>query len=289
MHRVSSRIRHFRFDRVRRLFRWHARFTAAIFFVYFSFGLLWGPSWVLIDLGNKFEAIAETVMIGTIVPPPPSSPVIIATTTCDGSTPTVGLEWNDDDGTSNFDLSRDGALFLSGFSESEAEDRTVAFGGTYSYTVTAHGPMGSGVAVSDPVLITAISSCSSEEEESGGGGGSSKKKKKQYAASSIVSIPPATTEITPSPEIPEIPMESSPIETGVSSQFFPVLSFGSGILIVWADIVRLIGWIAFVSLFLLFFLLLMFLREYAMYAQSLVFVTEDMIGKNGYVRKEVKR
>lgn len=84
-------------------------------------------------------------------------------------------------------------------------------------------------------------------------------------------------------------MESSPIETGVSSQFFPVLSFGSGILIVWADIVRLIGWIAFVSLFLLFFLLLMFLREYAMYAQSLVFVTEDMIGKNGYVRKEVKR
>lgn len=291
MHRVLSKIRRSRFDRVRRLFLWHSRFTGVLFFSYFSFGLLWGPSWLLGDLSRKFEAVAETVTVGVIVPPPPSPPIVSATALCDDTTPVIDLDWDDDDGTTSFSLSRDGSFLLSGITVSEAEDRTVSLGEVYSYTVTAYGPMGSGMAVSDPVLITAISSCSSEEMESGGSGSSKKKKKHHAVVTSIIASPNSTSPTVPSSEsgISEVPPESAPMETGMPFQIFPALSFGGGILIAWVDIVRWIGWIAFVSLFSLLLLLLLFLREYAMYAQSLVWVSEDMIGKKGYVRKEVKR
>lgn len=295
MHRMSSRLRRFRFERTRRLFWWHSRFTGALFFLYFSFGLLWGPSWLLGDLSRKFEAIAETVTVGAIVLPPPSPPTVSATASCDDTTPVIDLDWEDDDGATSFNLSRDGMLLLSGFAESEAEDRTVSLGGTYSYMVTAYGPMGSGVAASDPVSIISPSEClstsESEEEESGGSGSSKKKKKHHAVVTSIIASPNSTSSMVPSSEsgISEVPPESAPIEAGMPFQIFPALSFGGGILIAWADIVRWLGWIAFVSLFSLLLLLLLFLREYAMYAQSLVWVTEDMIGKKGYVRKEVKR
>lgn len=83
--------------------------------------------------------------------------------------------------------------------------------------------------------------------------------------------------------------EISSAETAFRIVPIPLLDFGGSIRITRDEVIVFIGRVLFGLLFLLLFLFLLFIREYAMYSQTAVSVAEESIGRKGYVRKEVKR
>lgn len=146
--------------RLKKIARVHALATGALFAAYVGLSVIYSPEFLLSDIRDKFRALADdTITIVATVLGPPAKPVVTGTAVCDNGALSVELDWADDPGSETFDVDRDSLPLVTGLSASAYEDAVVAVATTYSYVVTAHGPMGPGVAVSDPVSVTTPAGC----------------------------------------------------------------------------------------------------------------------------------
>lgn len=139
---------------VARLHFWVMFFS---FFLYLGLGFSLGPEFLYQDIRKKFFAFADdTVVVTATVPGPPAVPVVTAIPTCTGLTPRIALDWADDIGTTSWDIDRDSLPLSTGLVTSQYTDTAVVANTSYSYQVTAYGPMFPGSATSVPVTATAL-------------------------------------------------------------------------------------------------------------------------------------
>ncbi len=128
--------------------------------LYIGLSVIYSPDFFLSDVRDKFRALADdTIAITARVLAPPVKPVVMATHVCASGSLSVALDWADDENSVSFDISRDGLPLVTGLTASAYSDTAVVVGMSYSYEVTALGPMGPGVALSDPVVASTPSSC----------------------------------------------------------------------------------------------------------------------------------
>jgi len=141
--------------------RLHAWVSGGLMALYIGLSVIYSPDFFLSDVRDKFRALADdTIAITARVLAPPVKPVVTATPVCTSGSLSVALDWADDENSVSFDISRDGLPLVTGLTTSEYSDAAVLNGTSYSYEVTAWGPMGPGSATSDPVIVTTPASCS---------------------------------------------------------------------------------------------------------------------------------
>jgi hypothetical protein len=148
--------------RLKKLAKFHMLFSVGLFVFYIALSLIYSPDFLLSDVRHKFKALADdTIIITGKVLGPPVVPIVSGDANCNTSTGTlsVNLSWPADENSDSFDISREGLLLVSGLSLNQYEDDMVAVGTTYNYIVTAHGPMGAGFAVSDPIAVSTPAKC----------------------------------------------------------------------------------------------------------------------------------
>lgn len=137
-------------------------FSVSLFVFYLTLSLVYSPEFFLSDVHNKFKALADdTIAITGKVLGPPVVPIVSGNADCDtgAGTLSVTLSWPADENSNSFDVSRDDLPVVSGLAINRYTDSLVAVGTTYNYMVTAHGPMGAGVAVSEPVAVMTPAEC----------------------------------------------------------------------------------------------------------------------------------
>ena len=147
-------------SRLRKLMRAHIFITALSLGVYFSVAFF-DPGFLSYDLRQKYYALADNVIAVTAtVLGPPVHPIVTGVSRCNQSNILRNfLDWEDDRNTYTYDINRDGLPLITGLTASAYSDTNITPSTTYRYTVTAHGPMGSGFAVSNPVTVTTASGC----------------------------------------------------------------------------------------------------------------------------------
>ncbi len=139
---------------VARLHFWVMFFS---FFFYVGLGLTLGPEFLYQDIRKKLFAFADdTIVVTAVVPGPPVVPVISATPACVGLVPRITLNWADDIGTTSWDIDRDSLALTTGLTLSQYTDTAVVANTSYSYQITAYGPMFPGSAVSASVSATTL-------------------------------------------------------------------------------------------------------------------------------------
>lgn len=127
------------------------------FFLYLGLGFSLGPEFLYQDIRQKFSAFAaNTVVVTAVVPGPPATPSVTATPTCTGLSAQIALDWANDTGTTTWDIERDSLPLTTGLVASQYTDTAVVANTTYSYVVTATGPMFPGVATSATVTATTL-------------------------------------------------------------------------------------------------------------------------------------
>lgn len=138
---------------VARLHFWAMFFS---FVLYLGIGFTLGTEFLYQDIRKKFFAFADEIIVVTaVVPAPPAVPIVTATLTCAALSPSIVLDWADDSGTTSWDVARDNLPLTTGLAASQYTDTAVVAGMSYSYQVTAYGPMGPGSAVSSSVSAIA--------------------------------------------------------------------------------------------------------------------------------------
>ena len=105
--------------------------------------------------------MADTITVFARVLDPPQKPVVTGSDTCVNGGPAIQLDWADDINSVSYDIVRDGLLVTTGVVASTYTDTAVIRGQTYSYTVTALGPMGPGFSDADPVTVSVPTTCTS--------------------------------------------------------------------------------------------------------------------------------
>lgn len=158
---MRSKKKLFRNIWLRKLLKIHSVLTILFLGTYLVLAFL-DPGLLSYDLRQKYQALAdEAVTVTATVLDSPAKPVVSATAQCDSNTGTlsVALAWADDTNTYTYDIDRDSAPLITGLVTSGYTDLNVVVGTTYEYIVTAHGPMGPGVATSDPVMVTTPAEC----------------------------------------------------------------------------------------------------------------------------------
>lgn len=126
-------------------------------FGYLALAFTFGPGFLAFDASQKIRALAdELIVVTAIVLGPPATPVVTATPGCVGLAPRITLDWADDAATTSWDIDRDSAPLVTGLTASTYVDTAVSGTNSYSYVVTAYGPMSPGVATSLAVSATAI-------------------------------------------------------------------------------------------------------------------------------------
>lgn len=132
-------------------------FVVGIAFVsYLALGFFLGPEFFVKDIQEKLRAIGADITVLATVVGPPQKPIVTATPVCVSGAPRVQLDWADDIGTSSWDIDRDSVTLVTGVATSQYSDISVSESTTYSYVVTANGPMFPGTEVSDSVSATTL-------------------------------------------------------------------------------------------------------------------------------------
>lgn len=139
----------------------HLKWTSAFFVLYLALSLVYSPEFLFSDMRSKFSALAdETIMITAKVLAPPVKPVVSANAICNNAGNLyIDLNWADDEGSTSFNISRDGSPLVSGLSQSQFRDQNLIVDTTYAYEVTAIGSMGPGFAISDSLSVTTPAIC----------------------------------------------------------------------------------------------------------------------------------
>lgn len=149
---TNSRSRQFRF-----LARLHFWVLAGSLFGYLALVFTLGPGFLSFDVAQKIRALADEVIVVTaVVLGPPQTPVVTATPACVSGNPRITLDWVDDAATTTWDIERDSSTLTTGIVTSGYIDTAVVGNTSYTYVVTALGPMSPGIAVSSAVSATAI-------------------------------------------------------------------------------------------------------------------------------------
>lgn len=146
---------------LKKLMRVHIIVTGLSLSAYFLVAFF-DPGFLSYDIRQKYHTIAaEILTVSATVLDVPVSPVVTGISLCESSMSTLSnhLDWADDINTYTYDISRDGQALVSGLSLSEYSDNSVVIGTTYTYVVTAHGPMGPGFAMSNSISLSTLSVC----------------------------------------------------------------------------------------------------------------------------------
>lgn len=146
-----------RSEQFRFLARLHFWILGTSLFGYLALIFTLGPGFLSFDVAQKIRALAdELIVVTAVVLGPPTTPVVTATPSCVSGAPRITLNWADDAATTTWDIDRDSSVLTTGLTSSGYIDTAVIGGVSYSYTVTALGPMSPGIAVTIPVSATAI-------------------------------------------------------------------------------------------------------------------------------------
>lgn len=136
--------------------RLHLFIVGIAFVSYLALGFFLGPEFFVMDVKEKLRALGADITVLATVVGPPQKPIVTATPICVSGAPRVQLDWADDTGTSSWDIERDSVTLVTGVATSQYSDISVAESTSYSYVVTANGPMFPGTEVSDPVSVTTL-------------------------------------------------------------------------------------------------------------------------------------
>ena len=146
--------------RLKKIAKFHAIFSTSLFIFYVGLSLIYSPGFLFSDVRSKFQALADsTLMITGKVLAPPVIPVVSGVANCNNGALSISLSWPVDENSDSFSISRAGQPLVNGLITNQYKDDVVTTGMTYVYIVTAHGPMGTGVAVSAPISITTPPNC----------------------------------------------------------------------------------------------------------------------------------
>lgn len=138
----------------------HMIFSIGLFVFYIALSAVYSPEFLLSDIRQKFQALAdETLAITARVLDPPAEPIVSGSAVCSNGSLSVNLDWADDENSESFSIEKDGSLLVDGLITSQYEDAMVVVDDSYLYIVTAYGPMGPGFAESQPVVITTPEEC----------------------------------------------------------------------------------------------------------------------------------
>ncbi|NTW26921.1 MAG: hypothetical protein HGA36_01210 [Candidatus Moranbacteria bacterium] len=150
---------------LKKIRRLHAIVSMVLFFSYVILSVSYSPEFLFSDIKSKFSALAdEAVTITAKVLAPPIKPIVSITGTCNTGEFNINLTWPSDENSTFFDIYRNGFPLVTGTAFNSYLDTNTTINTTYSYVVTAHGPMGNGFADSDSVTITSPQLCGSNSE-----------------------------------------------------------------------------------------------------------------------------
>lgn len=138
----------------KRVARIHFWLMTMAFFGYAFLGFALGPGFFKKDVLKRLRVLADDIVVTAVVPGPPAMPVVTAASSCVLGLPRVTLDWADDTGTTTWDVERGSLPLTTGLTASTYLDVAVVINTTYTYEVTAFGPMFPGSAVSLPVSVT---------------------------------------------------------------------------------------------------------------------------------------
>ena len=145
---------------IRKLAKFHAIASLALFALYIALSAVYSPEFLLSDIKHKFSALAnDTISITARVLGPPIKPIVTGTANCSAGILSNSISWPSDENSQSFSIERDGLPLVSGLTSSNYSDNNIVVDTTYSYVVTAHGSMGPGFAISDPIAIATPTEC----------------------------------------------------------------------------------------------------------------------------------
>lgn len=140
----------------RLLARMHFWVMFFAFILYLCFGFALGPDFFKRDILERLHVFADDIIsVTATVLSGPAKPVVTAIPVCVSGVPHIVLDWGNDTGTITWDIDRNGLPLSTGVVLSQYTDTSVTANTTYSYVVTAYGPMAPGSNISDPVSVTA--------------------------------------------------------------------------------------------------------------------------------------
>jgi len=146
--------------RLKKIARFHVIATVALFVLYVGLSAIYSPEFLLSDIRSKFSAVADGVITVTAkVLAPPVKPIVTGTADCSNGNLSISLAWSADENSYSFNIDRDDNPLITGLSNPTYQDNAISINNSYSYVVTAIGPMGPGFAASDPVVVTTPSEC----------------------------------------------------------------------------------------------------------------------------------
>ena len=152
--------KHKKNHKLKKVARAHTVISVIVFGVYVLSSVIYSPEFLLSDMRAKWSALADdTVTIIGRVLDSPKTPVLSGSAVCSNGTLSVNLDWADDENSQTFEVTRDSLPLVTGLTNSQYQDNAVVIGTTYAYSVTAHGPMGPGFAVSNEISITTPNEC----------------------------------------------------------------------------------------------------------------------------------
>ncbi len=144
----------------RKMAKAHFVFSLSLFFLYFVLSLIYSPEFLIFDARTKFRALADEILVVTAsVLGPPVKPAVFGEAVCKNGNLSIKIDWDDDKNSKTFDIDRDDMSLVTGLVDSRYDDANVVTSASYVYTVTARGPMGPGIAVSDPIAVTTPDEC----------------------------------------------------------------------------------------------------------------------------------
>ena len=147
-------------EHLKKIARAHTIFLVIAFGLYVILAAIFSPEFIFSDLRHKFSALADgTIAITAKVLGPPVQPIVSGSAFCNSGNLGVSLSWPADENSETFDIDRDGAPLITGLTNHNYTDSAVVIDTIYTYTVTARGSMGPGLAVSDPVIFSTPTEC----------------------------------------------------------------------------------------------------------------------------------
>jgi hypothetical protein len=144
---------------IKKIAKVHAIFSFAIFAFYIALSSIYSPEFLLSDVRSKFSAIAETINVVAKVLAPPIVPIVSVTPTCNNGDLFNTINWPFDENSTSFSIDRDGIPLITGITSNYYKDNVISLDTSYTYIVTAFGPMGPGMATSLPITITSLADC----------------------------------------------------------------------------------------------------------------------------------
>jgi len=146
---------------LKKIARWHCLFSLALFGLYIGLSMIYSPEFLLSDIRQKFRALAdETLTVTAQVLGPPVKPVVVGGAVCSNDSLAINLDWADDENSETFDIDRDSLPLIAGLTASQhTDENNLNINTSYTYIVTARGPMGPGFETSDPIIVTTPADC----------------------------------------------------------------------------------------------------------------------------------